>query len=219
MENYRWNDDNLKGNWRNVFIFRDTDHEDKKIQRILTKEIWGLYKKNVFQTLFIEGQNGLFSIKGVNFLGDLFYQGGTLENIVAKNNFFINKIKRNKIELIGIDNYELIDQHEKNLKSAIYLYKKILRKKQLSSQEKESLIGLKKKNLFFSDQRTKMAVKEIDKQMRDFDLQSAGVLFGEGHYSKMIEELEKRKIGYASFYPPLTPHLTLEREIKYIQRL
>jgi hypothetical protein len=189
-----WNYENLILTGKNLFIYRDTNHINQTVQDTLLQNIEDKIGKE-FKVIFSEGFEGpLFEeleqyrecvseildqkpIKGLNLTA--------IERLAYKES-------NNLLKIYGADNEVLLKEH------------KIALQNRFQSYEEDDITAILLYNqiqLDISKERSRFAVNYVINSMTELNLKSSALIFGEGHYTEIANQLNLKGVGYASFLP------------------
>lgn len=223
MEQEGWDYGQANSNGKTVFIFRDTGHIIPEIQEKILAESYRLIQNNYFNALFTEGVNGLYvpefnDFKSENDLKQRLQQTrgkwGATEILAYK---LKKQLDEGSFRIFGLENKDLL-QRQKNAARRVGQLAVKIKKKQETYEE--GLEFDRELQLFnsFTDERTQTAVELIGRQMQRSSVNTAGLIFGDGHYKEMVDLLAKKGIGYVSFYPG-KPAISQESGLEYALNL
>ena len=208
MEQTGWNYKNWVNNGRNIYVFRDTIHSSQEIQDIIYNEATDKINSSQFDVLFIEGSEGkikalngsrsvckkaMLNKKSPEYERVFKYMSGAAAKLYLD---MMNRINNNTFSIYGVDSYELIREQIKELNKLAQM------DFGLETIDPSDLIDDINDNMdYIVEERSAYAVDSINKYMKELGINSAGLIFGNGHINDITEGFKKNGIGYASFYP------------------
>ncbi|VVB77611.1 Uncharacterised protein [uncultured archaeon] len=210
MENIGWNYDHVNKEGKNVFIFRDTCHKNPDIQTKILDESCRLMFGNYFKVMFSEGFEGHSPM--------IFYDPSNNGNKWNASEVLSYRFNSSERFVFGVEQKELLEKH-----LGIIRRKVILGKKQLEGSitlpEYSELFGLQYLFDEVSKERSYCAVEAISTYMRFLNLDTAGLVYGDGHFEEITDKLKTKGIGYSYFYPgavELTPEEAFEYSLQFM---
>ncbi len=119
--------------------------------------------------------------------------------------------------LYGVDSDALIEEQKKDFCRLIDLTQKRARGEGLTSAEIQEIWWRKNVNCNrISALRSANSVEKMEELMRSVD--TAGLVYGNGHFPEIAAGLEKLNIGYVSFFPGEV-EFDLEKGREYVRKL
>lgn len=205
MESEGWNYENAKTEGKNLFIFRDTSHLITDVQEKILTELDLAINRGFFHLLFIEGCAGNFQLEY-----DLGITESDIKRVISQRrgkysavqvlSYRLQEAKNRSVIIHGVDNRRSLDEQISNAQRAAVLTRK-LNSGTLTQLEAIEMDNIISRDEVLTNDRTIDAVKTMTKVMDEWRVNTAGVVFGEGHYNLLADELKKQKIGYVSYYP------------------
>ncbi|MFA5856823.1 MAG: hypothetical protein WC867_05665 [Candidatus Pacearchaeota archaeon] len=205
MEHEGWNYDNARINGKNVFFFMDTSHINEGIKKKLFSELELKINKGFFQLLFVEGFSGRYNPKFPKDLSEKEFleqcSDDTQKYSPIKHLSF--RLQQNKNTDFYIHGIEDLEAYEKQLAIISLIVEFAKKEKSGTLSYEEYMASLMANKIFdeYTDERSIIVARNIIKNMNEWNVNTAGVVFGEHHYDLMVKELLKENIGTISYYP------------------
>ena len=193
---------------RNIYLFRDTDHTSARIQRSLLSEIERLACNGSLSVIVVEGIIGTFPVQFApgQLPRDL---ENALERAAGNSRWEQMRllayrcrqpIASRQFSISGAENSFLLTEHRK-IRSRIHeLGRKWVEEGLTDTEKIESSYLMNRGEPFFVNKRSRFAVDLIFR-MEQPSSGHIGLLYGDGHYSEIIDGLTEQGIGYCTFFP------------------
>ena len=223
MELEGWNYKNAKPNGKNLFIFRDTCHVDSAIQDSLLRGLELAINRGFFHLLFSEGHTGNMQLRYDSGMSELdvkkvlSQKTGRYASAVEILSYRLQETKNNTAIIWGVESREHFKEQIASIKKIEALIKKHTAGI-ISPLEGMELDQLILNDGIISNNRTIHAAKNAFELMNEWKVDTAGIIFGEGHYELLTVELKKQGTGYISYFPGKQP-AKIEDALNYIAKL
>ncbi len=201
-----WDYSHAKSKGKNIFFLRDTNHTSDEVQESILGELERLVGQHFFSTLFTEGFEGVYRPCLVNCPSEeelkraLRERQGRLSPISIFAYRHQAALNLGHPSIYGVDSISLIDEQARDLQRVFELRDKIVRGEGLTPKE---IVEYRWRNDVnqkrISDERSTFSVAKVAELMRSVD--TAGLIYGNGHFPLMAAGLEKAGIGYVSYFP------------------
>lgn len=201
-----WDYSHAKQKGKNIFFLRDTDHTSEEVQESILGELDRLVDQHFFSTLFIEGFEGLCLPRFDGYsseeelkrsLQERYARWSPVQLFAYRHQTALNL---GQVSIYGVDNITLVEEHQKNFQRVLELCDKVARGESLTQAETEERRWRKDVNhKIISEKRNIFSVCRIVELMRSVD--TAGLVYGNGHFPGIVAGLDKLNIGYVSFFP------------------
>ncbi len=217
-----WDYSHAKSKGKNIFFLRDTNHTSEEVGATILGELNRLVNQHFFSVLFSEGFEGLFlpcydGYSEEELKKSLLEQQGRWlpQEVFAYRHR--EKINTGQFLIYGVDSNSLIEEQKKDVHRVIELNEKLARGESLTSAERQERWWRKNVNCNrISDLRSAYSVEKMGELMRSVD--TAGLVYGNGHFPEIAAGLEKLNIGYVSFFPG-EAEFDLEKGKEYVRKL
>ncbi len=217
LEQIGWNHSfvNTRKDGRNIFFFRDGGHTNQKIQYELYSVIKDKIDARIFDRLFIEGWKGEYE-NDFDSKEDIEKQCSESGELAIHANYLLCGEYLGKNLLWGVEGMEFFEFHRKQEYKKFQLINSKRRK--LNSDEIKELKGINEVISFARNKRNFPAVNNTIDYMNRFNLRTAGIIFGDGHFEDMLEMFRDRDIGVVSYFPG-KPKISREESLKYVEQV
>lgn len=222
MEQIGWNYDNARTDGKNLFILRDKFHADRNIQLKLLDGISQMIDEKHFFCLFFEGTTGPYrfnypiGISEDELVSELEQYHGRCP-ASALFSYRLQESGNSSVIMYGVDNEEKIQIQIEGMKKIA----RLRTKQEISGlsvpeyMEFDRLLDVHKR---ISSERSDEVVKNMVGKMDEWNIKTAGLLFGEGHYEELCCGLKNQNIGYVN-YNPGNVELSVEDALRYTESL
>ncbi len=218
-----WDYSHAQPKGKNVFFLRDSNHVSEEVQEHILGELDRLVDQHFFSVLFSEGLEGKYSpdfrrVTTEERLKTLLVERcGRWSPMQVFAYRHQEIIRSGNFSLYGVDSEALLDEQIKSVHRNLELCDKLKREGSLSPAEIQEFRWHKNVNAKrIAAERSAYSVKKIEELMRDFD--TAGLIYGNGHFPEMAAGFETINIGYISYFPG-EPEFDLRRSEEYIRKL
>jgi len=217
-----WDYSHAKSKGKNIFFLRDTNHASEEVAAVLLDELDRLVNQHFFPVLFSEGFEGLSLQISLEYGSEEELKKLLLERQgrwLAQEVFAYRhreEINSGQFLLYGVDSDSLIEEQKKDGHRILELYEKQNRGESLTPMEiQECRWRMNVNGRRISEQRSAYSVEKIEELMKSVD--TAGLVYGNGHFPEIAAGLEKAEIGYVSFFPG-EAEVDREKIIDYVRR-
>jgi hypothetical protein len=211
-----WDYRNFNPTGRNVYFFRDTNHDYSQIQRKILAQASKKIKSGTISDILVEGDTGKLSF---NFLDTHIKKYGlsALDPAVYLGYIFKDRLRDNSFRLYGIEYTKAQEEQSKLIGKMIRLRQNI---KKGNANKELVLEYFKLQDIFesISEERSKFAVLETLTIMDEFSINQVGIIFGEAHFRDMVGLFKRFGVGFASYYPG-KKRVTEEEAMAYAKKI
>ncbi len=201
-----WDYSHAKSNGKNIFFLRDTNHISEEVQESILGELDRLVDQHFFSTLFLEGSEGLRLPRFESYsseeelkksLQERYARWSPVQVFAYRHQIALNL---GQVSIYGVDSDSLIEEQGRDFHRIIELTERVARGEGLTSAEiEESWWRMNVNSRRLTDERSAYSVAKMGELMKSVD--TAGLVYGNGHFQGIVAGLEKLNIGYVSFFP------------------
>ncbi|MEI7718434.1 MAG: hypothetical protein WCI72_01085 [archaeon] len=205
MEQEGWDYSHARKEGRNVFVFRDTSHVSAKIHENLYSAIYSQISRGIFSTLFIEGGEGPISpirvpeeVLRVNVFQKAKRCIHASELLSCRHH---SEIYSGKFKIYGAEGMDILNKQREAVRASVEFGAKVFSGHVPSFLEEQQFDFLEKRVVVIARRRSFLAAERVIRQMEVYGENNVGMLFGDGHYTEIIQQLKRREAGYVTFSP------------------
>lgn len=186
----RWDYSNYKPGGKNIYFFRNNNHISNKIQNRLFNELEKKINSKIFKVIFTEGIPSQ-RIKKTN--------GRKYPSAVRSiRNNYCKEILSGTLIVNPLDDILLMRKYLSVISELKIIDEKIDKKEDFDIKFAKRLF---KEEEFLNRKRNKNNMRKMISEMKQLNINSSALIFGEGHYKGMTSILRDRQVGWASFFP------------------